>query len=130
MDNVKARFELDESGFWNARGTSPGHSAAITYAKSIRVTRSRFVEALGALWDDVERSETAHLTVEYVISKKADAALKRARRARSIAEEAQRESERCSRDVARLLTEAGMGVDDASTLLDLSPSSFRRLLRD
>lgn len=130
MDRVKAIFELDEGGFWNARGTSRGHTAAITYGKSLRVTRSRFVEALGALWDDVERSEAAQLTIEHVISKKANTALTKALQARTQAQEAQRESQQHLRDAARALTETGMGMRDAGALLGLTQARVGQLLRD
>lgn len=130
MERVEVRFELDEGGVWTAQGTSPGHTAAITYGKPLHTARSRFVEALGALWDDVERSEAAQLAIEHVIPEEANTALKRAQRARADEKMPRRETLKCLGDAAHGLTGTGMELVDVSTLLGVTPASLRRLLSD
>jgi len=117
-------LERDESGAWLA--TVPAVRGCHSYGRSLVEARRRVREAL-ALW--VDDADTAKLVDEPRLPSDAVAAVRRSVSARKKLTLARDAAGATTKDAARGLIDAGLGVRDAAYLLGLSHQRVQQLLR-
>jgi predicted RNase H-like HicB family nuclease len=119
-------YERDESGHWIA--TVRGVVGCHTYGRTIEEARRRIREALSTAVDDADVSALAdHVKLPKPVERK----LAAARALRREAEERQAKASKAARKVVRaLVSEIGLSVRDAGTLLGISGQRVQRLTQE
>ena len=118
-------LERDESGAWIAR--VPRVPGCHTYGRTLEQARRRIREAL-ALW--IEDADVAELVEDVRLPAAAREAIRRSRRARSVAEARRLDAQAATAEAAQaLVEELHLGVRDAGELLGLSHQRVQQLVR-
>jgi predicted RNase H-like HicB family nuclease len=116
-------YERDESGAWNARVPEvPGRH---TYGRSLRQARERIREALGLWVDDADRAE---LVPDIRLPRKAQAAVRRAKSARTLVARHQQRAAEAADQAVRCLAELGLSVRDTGDVLGISHQRAQQIL--